>query len=301
MGKKQSVAELLQLTPAQEEERLSGLRRLARAIMAAIKKVLSFLFGGAFGDIGRDVGKVKGLAGRAAIGAAYGVEGVARGLDAGYRFTHGLASGVGSILGALVPRPPVGPADVAAAAAAQDNREVRENDGIRGSVRAASAAAPTMTAPAAAALAQPAPAPVETVALVREAVALLQRQDLAAGAVIAKLPHRIGNWLAALDAADLGRLAALTSGSLHRHVTGVEAAPGLTPVTVASHDMMPTADELARILRLSTQGFHQAKFEAASMAQRPGSAPRPRLPTEPLYGEEAERSFAASPRAATAY
>ncbi len=300
MGK-ESISEILNLTPAQEEERLSGLRRLARAILAAIKKVLAFFFGGIVGDLGRDVATVKGIAGRAAIAGAHAVDGVGKTLGFGYQLTHGAAKGVGSILGALVPRPPVGPADIAAAAAAQDNAEARTNDNIRGSVRAASAAAPAMSAPVAAALAQPTLAPVETVALVREAVALLQKQDLAAGSVIAKLPHRIGNWMAALDTEDLNRLASLPSGPLHRHVTGVEAAPGLTPVTVASHDMMPTADELARILRLSTQGFHQAKFEAASMAKRPGSAPRPRLPTEPLYGEEAERSFAAHPRAATAY
>lgn len=280
-----------------------AVRKAARAILRAIQKVIALIFGGTVADVGRDIDTVRGIAGgvagRAAIGAAHAFDGVGRTIGAGYRLTHGIASGVGGLLGALVPRPPVGPADVAAAAAAQDNREARTNDGLRGSVQAAVSAAPAPSA--AARFSPPALSPVETVATVREAAALMQQRDPAAAALIQRLPHQASNWMLLLEERDLARIAAIPSGELWRHVSGVEAAPGLRPISTVSSGFIPSVDELAEILKRSVRSAAQSKHEIARMAERPGSAPRPRLPTEPLYGEEAERSFAASPRAATAY
>lgn len=276
-----------------------AVKKIARAIMRAIRKLVAFIFGGTVADIERDVATVRGIAGgvagRAALGAAHAVDGVGRTMGLGYRLTHGIASGVGGLLGALVPRPPVGPADVAAAAAAQDNAEARTNDNIRGSVHAAVAAAPATSARAR--FSPPALSPVETVATVREAAALMQRKDPAAAEVIQRLPHQASNWMLLLSEADLTRIEALPSGQIWRHVSGVEAAPGLRPISNVSTGFIPSADELAEILKRSMRDLAQSKHEIAEMSKRPGSAPRPRLPTEPLYGDEAERAFATSPRA----
>ncbi|WP_131803787.1 hypothetical protein [Methylorubrum salsuginis] len=276
------------------------MRALARALLRALRKLWRMLFGGTGGDLARDFTAAKGLAGRAAIAGAHGVEGVGKTLDFSYRAAHGVAKGVGGLLGALVPRPPVGPADVAAAAAAQDNREARANDNIRGSVHAAvSSAAPATSARAR--LAPPPLSPVETVAVVREAAALMSRKDPGAAEVIGRLPHQAGNWMLLLEDGELSRLAALPSGDLWRHVSGVQTAPGLRPIATVSAGAIPTQAELDEIVRRSMRDLKHSTHEIARMAERPGSAPRPRLPTEPLYGEEAERSFAASPRPAVAY
>ncbi|MCG5246913.1 hypothetical protein LPC10_17495 [Methylorubrum sp. B1-46] len=276
-----------------------AMRKAARAIMRAIRKVLALVFGGTFADIGRDVDTVRGIAGgvagRAALGAAHTVDGVGRTLGLGYRMTHGIASGVGGLLGALVPRPPVGPADVAAAAAAQDRRETQANDNLRDTVAAAISAAP---APSARARLSPPPlSPVETVALVREAAALMQKKDPGAAAVIDRLPHQAGNWLLLLEDADLARLTSLPSGAVWRHVAGVQPVAGLRPIASVSSGAIPTQEELDEIVRRSMRDMKQSAHEIAEMAKRPGSAPRPRLPTEPAYGAEAEAIFSASPRA----
>ncbi len=143
--------------------------------------------------------------------------------------------------------------------------------------------------------------PVETVAVVREAAALMSRKDPGAAEVIGRLPHQAGNWMLLLEDGELSRLAALPSGDLWRHVSGVQTAPGLRPIATVSAGAIPTQAELDEIVRRSMRDLKHSTHEIARMAERPGSAPRPRLPTEPLYGEEAERSFAASPRPAVAY
>ncbi len=258
-----------------DAERLRAWRKLARALIRAFRQLWAMVFGGSLDELRGDLATARRVAGKAGGTGLGALIGVGKGLDLGIRATHGVTSTVGGLLGALLPSQPPGPADVAAAAAAQDDRRTRATDGLRDSVRAELAGAP---APAALVLPEPKPrpalSPVETVEAVREAIARMQRDDLTAQDVLARLPHRVEKWVLMLDDESAKRLLALPSGDLYRHVSGVAAAPGIPPLSTTSPSARFTQEDLATIVKRSMATMRADEAEISKMAGRPGAAPR---------------------------
>ncbi len=285
-----------------DAETLRAWRKLAMALVRMFREAWAFIFGGTVDELASDARAAKQVAGKAAGVGGQAIVGVSHGLDAGLRATHGVASAVGTILGALVPRAAPGPIDVAAAASAQDSAEAQASADLRVGVRS-QLAGTTVATPSA--LPEPAPrpalSPVEIVAAVRETVARMQAGDLTAQAIIETLPRQVEKWLVMLDNASAERLVALTNRQLYRHVAGVENAPGLTPVASVSSGSRFSTAEIDRMVQRSLRTMKEDEAHISAMKGRPGSAPRPRLEGEPLYGDEAERSLAATSRMGRAY
>lgn len=286
-----------------DEERRSAWQKLVRELIRAVRRWIAAIFGGSFEELRGDVGTAKRVAAKAEDAGGQALVGAGHALDAGLRMTHGAARVTGQILGALVPRAAPGPIDVATAASAQDSAEARASADLRGAVRDALAPKADDATPATASA--PALSPVELVTAAKEAVTLLQRGDAGASAALERLPPHVRSWLTALDRAALAVCADLPTGDLYRHLAGVATAAGLRPVPAPGAVPAPapviSAAAAAEIVRRSLQSMAQSKGEIAAMAKRPGCSPRPRLPDEPLYGEEADRAFTAAPRPSAAY
>jgi hypothetical protein len=299
--KKAVVADVEEIE-APDEERRSAWQKLVRELIRAVRRWIAAIFGGSFEELRGDVGTAKRVAAKAADAGGQALVGAGHALDAGLRLTHGAARVTGQILGGLVPRAAPGPLDVAAAVSAHDNEEARASADLRAGVRAQLAAAP---APVSLTMPEPAPrpalSPVETVAAVRDAIKRMQAGDLTAQASLAKLPAQVERWLCTLDEADAKRLIALPNGDLYRHVAGVANAPGLPPVAGASKDWRLSDADMARLVKRSMATMRSDEAEISAIAGRPGAGPRPPLPTEPLYGDDAEAAFRAAPRPGRAY
>lgn len=285
-----------------DAEKLKAWRELAMALVRLFRQAWAFLFGGSVNELAGDVRAAKRFAGRAADAGGHALVGAGHALDAGLRLTHGAARVTGQILGALVPRAAPGPLDVAAAVSSHDNEEARASADLRADVRAELAATP---APVPVPMPEPAPrpalSPVETVAAVHDAVRRMQAGDLSAQASLARLPAQVERWLCTLGEADARRLMALPNGDLYRHVAGVANVPGLPPVAGASTDWRLSDADMARLVKRSMATMRSDEAEIASMAGRPGAGPRPRLPTEPVYDEDAERILRAGTPSGRAY
>lgn len=290
---------MMDMDDAQAEARLSAWRKLAAALVLAFRKLWAAIFGGTVEDLRGDLATAKRVAGKAADLGTQALVGAGKGLDVGLRATHGAASVVGSIAGALLPRAPVGPADIEAAAAARDDHRARATAGLRDAIRAELAApAPVATqswAP------RPSLSPTETVAAIRDGIALAAKGDLAAGQIFGRLPHQIERWVCLLSEAEAERLIALPNGMIHRHVTGVADAPGLPPIAGTSTDWRLSPSDMQRLVQRSMRLMKADEAEISAMANRPGAAPRAPLPTEPLYDDEAEAAFRSAPRSGRSY
>lgn len=260
-----------------------AMRKAARAIMRAIRKVIAFIFGGTVADVGRDIDTVKGLAGRAAIAGAVGVEGVGKTLGLGHRLVHGAASAVGATLGALLPRAPIGPREVADAAVANDNAAAER---MRRRVQNQRARRLSM---------EPVTDPAEVAALAMESAAQLAARGRDAGAtrMSAQLPSDVSVWLLRLSADELRAVVSSTPEAIQGHILGTSQLPGVQAVAFPSAALglstpaLVDAGQFAEMLKKARQGLAASKHEAETASCR-GVRHRPEMP---VYEDEPAAAF----------
>ncbi|MBO1020426.1 hypothetical protein IPV08_10645 [Methylobacterium sp. SD274] len=99
----------------------AGLAALAQMIAEMIVALFRFIVGGTWGDLKRDVSTARKVAGLARSVGGHALVGVGKGLEPAFRAVNATASAVGATLGALIPRAPAGPRQVADAAVAHDD------------------------------------------------------------------------------------------------------------------------------------------------------------------------------------
>ncbi|MFY9294746.1 MAG: hypothetical protein WAP03_29290 [Methylorubrum rhodinum] len=275
---------------AEREEEARGLRALARALLRALRKLLRLIFGGTGGDLARDFTAAKGLAGRAAIAGAHGVEGVGQALGLGHRLVHGVASAVGATLGALLPRAPIGPREVADAAVANDNataeRMRRRVEGQRAQRAEMERRRLEL---------EPVTDPSEVAALAIGSAAQLSARGRDAGAtrMSAKLPSDVSIWLLRLGADELRAVMTATPDAIQAHILGTAPLPGVQPVPFPSAALglstpaLVDAGQFAEMLRKARQGLAASKQEAEAASRR-GVRHRPEMP---VYEDEPAAAF----------
>lgn len=109
------------LDPVKAAKERNALAALVAAIVAMINAMVQFVFGGTWGDLKRDLSGARKAAGLARAVGGHALVGVGKGLEPVLRAADATASAVGATLGAMIPRAPVGPRQVADAAVAHDD------------------------------------------------------------------------------------------------------------------------------------------------------------------------------------
>ncbi|AMB45076.1 hypothetical protein [Methylobacterium sp. AMS5] len=270
-------------TKAEKEVEARGLMELGRALLRALRKLWRMLFGGTAGDLATDFTTAKGLAGRAVIGAAHGVEGVGKTLGFGHRLVHGAASAVGSTLGALLTRAPIGPREVANAAVANDNATAARLQRRVESQRARRLELETATDPA------------EVAALAMESAAQLAARGRDAGAtrMSPQLPSDVSIWLMRLDAGELRAVMAAGPEAVQSHILGTGQIEGVQAVAFPSAALglaspsLVDAGQFAEMLKKARAGLAASKHEAETASRR-GVRHRTEMP---LYEDEPAAAF----------
>lgn len=189
---------------------LAMLLAFAKAILRFVRRLL--------GLATETASELKGNAVDAIDTARRGVEATGRVVGAGL---HGpavvldaAASAIGATLGAVLPRPPVTPADVARGAVAQD--DCRETTAGYAPVEVGT---------------NPAPPPLLTppILVKAHATASLDRTGRKAEGLIA-LDPRHAEWLAGLTLGERLMLAAATPDAIGRHLDESKRLPGVSPM-----------------------------------------------------------------------
>lgn len=234
------------------------LAQAAKAIIAAIVALITALFGGAreagallMNDARRVVRVARGAVEATARVVGTGLAGPARVLDAA-------AGAIGSTLGAMLPRRPVGPRDVADAAVAGDNTRDSSITPMPAKARAE----------------------LETSAMVGSAIhaaaaSLACGDDALAERQAAGLPSEVRAWLVALTPREIARLIATDGYHVVAHVEGRHPAAGLPPVPAAAAPITDRAQmqaALAEIRRIARAERLEA-VERATGGGRPAALP----------------------------
>ncbi|MFC6790650.1 hypothetical protein ACFQE0_14140 [Methylobacterium komagatae] len=256
------------------------LARAAAAIAAMVMAMIRAIFGGvkeAGQSIAADArmvaGGVREAVAHTAQLAGRGLAGPARALD----FATGT---VGSVLGVLLPRRPVGPRDVADAAVNRDNRRP--------------AALPVGQIPPAAR------AELQEVMMlggaVQRAAEARASGDLGRAAFLDQdLPPNVGAWLAGLSPNDLRHIARAEITHVAAHVQGRAALAGIPAVPPLASQPAPAALDTRKLLAEIRARAATDRAEVAAMMKR---GPRPVLPTEDDAEEYAPRRSGPGPRPA---
>jgi hypothetical protein len=235
--------------------------RIARAIAAMIMAALRAIFGGVK-EVGAAIAADVRMVGRGVRDGASHVAHVAgRGLSGPAQVLDYAAGAFGATLGALLPRRPVGPRDVADAAVGRDD----------------SMAAQTLTQVPPAARAE-----LHAAAMLGNAVQA-SAGARAAGDVRmiplhdADLPPHLVQWLGGLSPNQLRHLGELTTWVVAAHVQGRTPIPGIPPAPAAPV-AAPARDDMRAMLAQIRRAAANDRAEVAAMATR---GPRPAvLPTE---------------------
>ncbi|KAB1071159.1 hypothetical protein [Methylobacterium planeticum] len=223
--------------------------RAAKAFIAALVAIIRAIFGGAKEAALSLAGDARRV-GRAAkaVGEATG-RAVGKGLDGPARVLDLTADAIGSTLGALLPRPPVGPRDVADAAVAADRVPV-------------SARPPQASGPV----------PLVGVAVQLAAASLLHGGDAeVARRELADAPQHVRDWFGRLTPSDLQRLTTLPSRTVHRHVTATDASDRIAdlPPVGAAPGAMSDAEQRAA-LAAARRRMAGERAEVEAMGRRGG-------------------------------
>lgn len=246
----------------------------ARAFIALLVAAIRALFGGAKEAAVGLAGDARRIGRAAHAAGSYTAAAVGTGLAGPLRALDLTAGAVGDTLGALLPRRPVGPADVADGAVARDDR-----------------AAPV-------ARRTPVPrAPLSTSMLAvttqLSAAARLREDAECAAEHDAVMPVDVVAWLNRLTAAELGVLAEMHPATVMGHITGTAAALGLQPVAAPTTPTI-SRDSMRRMLAEIQANARNDRAEVAAMAAR---GPRPAvLPT--VDDEEDHEARRGGPRPA---
>lgn len=255
--------------------------RAAKAFAALIMAMIRAIFGGAkeaghaiAGDVRMVARGVKGAVAHTAHLAGRGLTGPLRALDL-------TASAIGGTLGALIPRRPVGPRDVADAAVARDSR-------------ATASAADPMAGIAPAARAELHAAMMIGGAVQRSAEAHAAGDAKRAEFLDDDLPPHVAAWLRGLSPSDLRHIAGAHIGLVAAHVQGRSPIEGIPLVPPLSTQPTPAALDTRRLLAEIRARARTDRAEVAEMMKR---GPRPAvLPTQDEVEDYSPRR--AGPRAA---
>ncbi|MGU3665630.1 hypothetical protein ACLBX9_15735 [Methylobacterium sp. A49B] len=256
--------------------------RAAAAVAAMIMAMIRALFGGVkeagsliAADARMVAGGVRGAVAHTAHLAGRGLTGPLRALDL-------TASGIGGVLGALIPHRPVGPRDVADAAVRRDSRRAS-------------------TAPSFDPVGQMSPAAraeLHEVMLlggaVQRAAEARASGDLGRAEFLNRdLPPNISTWLAGLSPNALRHIAGAETSHVAAHVEGRAAFDGIPAVPPLAAQPAPVALDTRKLLAEIRARAATDRAEVAAMMKR---GPRPVLPTEDEDEDYAPRR--SGPRAA---
>jgi hypothetical protein len=257
------------------------LARAAAAIAAMVMAMIRALFGGAKKAGAAIAGDVRMVARGVRDGASHVAHVAGRGLAGPLRALDLTASGIGGVLGARIPRRPVGPRDVADAAVARDSR-------------ATTAPSDPMAGIAPAARAELQAAMMIGGAVQRSAEAHTAGDAKRAEFLDDDLPPHVAAWLRGLSPSDLRHIAGAHIGHVAAHVQGRSQMEGIPLVPPLSTQPSPAALDTRRLLAEIRARARTDRAEVAEMMKR---GPRPAvLPTADDDEDYAPRW--AGPRAA---
>ncbi len=252
--------------------------RIARAIAAMIMAALLAIFGGVKEAGSAIAGDVRMVARGVRDGASHVAHVAGRGLAGPLRVLDYTAGAIGSTLGALLPRRPVGPRDVADAAVRRDSRR-----------------------PAALSVGQiPLAARAELDAVMMLGGAVQRAAEARASGDHGRadflgqdLPPHVASWLKGLSPNDLKHVAGAGITHVAAHVQGRAGIEGIPPVPPLAARPAPAALDTRKLLAEIRARAATDRAEVAAMMKR---GPRPMLPTEDEAEDYAPRR--SGPRAA---
>ncbi|QRE76841.1 hypothetical protein [Methylobacterium aquaticum] len=229
------------------------------ALIKMFREAWAFIFGGTVEDLAGDVRSAKRAAGKTADVGGQALVGVGAGLDVGLKATHGAASVVGRILGALLPSAPVGPGDVADAAVAADDASRRR---AYASAKASIEAMLPVTDPAA----------VAALALETAALFAARGQDAASKVMTTRLPSDVSVWLLGLDDAQLRAVMAAGVDGIQHHLAGTRPIAGVPAVgalgSAAAPALVINDNELKERALAARRSLAASRYDAEAASRR---------------------------------
>jgi|GEM_PF-1553242 len=260
----------------------SQLARAAAAIAEMVMAMIRALFGGAKEAGAAITGDVRMVARGVRDGASHVAHVAGRGLTGPLRALDLTASGIGGVLGALIPRRPVGPRDVADAAVRRDSRRASPAGGFDPMAQMSPAVRAELHA---------------TMMLggaVQRAAEARASGDLGRAEFLnGDLPPHIATWLAGLSPNALRHIAGAETSHVAAHVEGRAAFDGIPAVPPLATQPAPAALDTRKLLAEIRARAATDRAEVAAMKKR---GPRPVLPTEDEDEDYARRR--SGPRAA---
>lgn len=230
---------------AKASKERAGLAALAEMIVAMIAAMMKFVFGGTWGDLKRDMSTVRKTAGLARAVGGHALVGVGKGLEPALRAADATASAIGSTLGALIPRAPVGPRQVADAAVAHDDAA---SDGLGN---------PRIHVPMALLGTQ--------IQLAAECRA--RGNDLAASFHLTDASPAVRAWIEGLTRGQVAVLAEMNAWQIEAHLDGTKVA-NLPPVAPIAKVGVISDDEMRAMEKKARRNRADDRDEIAARARR---------------------------------
>lgn len=242
-----------------DAEKLRAWRKLAMALVRMFREAWAFIFGGSVEELSGDVRGVKRAAAKAADAGGQAVVAAGAGLDVGLKATHGAASIIGKILGALFPTAPVGPGDVADAAVVAD-------DAVRRRAFASAKASIEATLPVTD------PAAIAALTLETAALFASRGRDAASKAMTTRLPSDVSVWILALDEGQIRSVMAAGVDGIQHHLAGTRPIAGVPAVgalgAAPSPALVINDNELRERALAARRSLAASRYDAEAASRR---------------------------------